>query len=117
MVATRPVMMPRVMAPMRGCCELLFHQETATGMPHDLPVVHAVARADRPVRKMRRANLVRLPMMRMRAPVLRAGGVMMPWSSVMTCAARVMAADVDPAVARTCAGHGRERRRWRQRRL
>jgi hypothetical protein len=113
----RPMMMPRAMVPMRGRCELLFHQQPTAGMPHDLPVIHAVARADRPVRKMRRASLVRRPVMRMRAPVLRPGGVMMPWPSVTACAARVMAADVDPAVAWTCAGHGRERRRWRQRRL
>jgi hypothetical protein len=111
----RPVLMRRVMMPMGcRCCELLPHQLPAVAVPHDLPVVHRVARADRPARKMRcQDRLAGRPVTRMGAPVLRPGGVMMRPGSVMLYAPRVTAAHVDPAVARTCAGHRREGRRQR----
>lgn len=109
----RLVMMRRVMTGSRR--ELLLHQQPAAAVPHDLPVGHPVARADCPVRKMHEASLVGRPMVRMRAPVLRPRGAMMRRRSVMAYAPRVTVAHVDPAVARTCTGHGRERRRWRQR--
>src|SRR5256885_2699181 len=62
----------------------------------------------------RRASLVRRLVMRMRAPMLRPRGMMMRRGSGMLCVPRVSVARVDPAVAWTGTGHGRERRRWRQ---
>jgi len=97
----------------RCCCELLPHQLPAAAMPHDLPEVHGVARADRPARKMRQASLVGGPMMRMRAPVVRPRAAMTrPGMLYAPC---VTLAHVDPAVARTGTGHRREGRRRRQR--
>jgi hypothetical protein len=111
-VCSRLVTMRRVMMPMRGRCELLPHEQLAAAMLHYLPVVHAVAGADRPPRKMpRKASLVGRPMMGIRAPVLRPRVMMMPRASVMAYAPCMMVADVYPAVTRTRTRHGRERRR------
>jgi hypothetical protein len=80
-----------MMMPMGACCEFLAHQNSAVVVPHDLPVVHGVAGADRPPRKVDRASLVGRPIMRMGAPVLRARGVMMCRAGVIASRASVMA--------------------------
>lgn len=108
-----PVML-RAM-PMRARRELVLHQQPAAAVPHDLAVGHAVAGADRLAREVHRcASLVGRAMVRARSPVMRPRSVMPRRPRVTVRAPCATIANVHPAVARPRAGHGRERRRWRQ---
>ncbi len=104
----------RCAMPVGGRGELLLDQRPATGVPHDLAVAHAVAGADGLPREMHRPGLVGRPMTGVRPPMLARRRVGVGLARVVACAAGVMAADVDPAMARPRAGHRRERRRRRQ---
>jgi hypothetical protein len=108
------LVMDRAM-PVGGRGELLLHQRSAAAVPHDLPIAHAVARADRLLGKMHCGpRLMRRPPARMRPSVMRASGGSMSLTGLMVGATGVVAANVDPAVTRTRTRHRRERRRWRQ---
>ena len=102
----RPATMCRITMPMRRRCKLLLHQRAAAAVTHDLPVAHAVARADGAAREMRRACRPMGPVTGMRAPMVRPRGAMM-------LPAPAMVARVDPAVARARLRHRREGRRER----
>src|SRR5437764_9544192 len=66
-VRSRFVTILGVVVMMRAPGQLVRHQRAAAVVPHDLPIGHAVARADRLAREVRRgAGLVPLPMPLMR---------------------------------------------------
>jgi hypothetical protein len=105
-MSRRAVTMGRMTMPVRRGCKLLPHQRAAAAVPHDLPVGHAVARANGATREMRGGDRLVAPVTIMRAAVMRPRGARMR-------PARVMVAGVDPAVAWARSRHWREG--WRNR--